>query len=267
MNTSDNKDWKKDEDYEEYEIEDVELVGGSWEVSLEFSLRVFWARAPGLPQPRKGRILRLFGMSTYTEPRGMVLMDKDEATGKLIFYRSDEDNKVYLVDQERAQAEVRAEVYKRNKDELSARLEALPKALRNRILRLCHDHADPEWWRAAHLAAEIEVSEHAWRVSLLIPDSEQMEIFLSLPDPAKLASVYGQMVTPTSEQNENDIDPRLLGTKWNMNLTRAQMEVVRTLSILLVDPDPREEVLHEVPTGTPIQSADDLIALLNIESE
>lgn len=236
--------WEEDFDFEEYEVEDVELdrVNARWVVTLEYELRVQWPRGRGAPQPRKGQTLRMYGVADEnTEPRGMILYVKEDQP-RVIFYRTEVEHQLYLIELEVRDEALRREAYEAKKEEINERFGRLLRPLRDRIEFLRHGAADPEWWNAAYLEQEIKLSEHAMWAWMVRNDPIQLGIFLSLPNAQKISSVFSML----REQRKEEGDDRLDGVVFDPHLTPQEIEYVRFMATQLVSEDADQKRLNEV---------------------
>jgi len=254
--------WEDDLDYEEYEIEEVELdrENRRWIAALEFGLRVQWARGGGMPQPRKGQTLRMFGVADEeTDPRGMVLFIK-EGVGRVVYYRDEIHHHLYLIEREVADEHFRRERYEQNKEVLSARLEDLVKPLRRRIEHLRNEAKDAEWWNAAYLEEELLISEHVDRLVFLIPEYVQLtNVFLGLPHAQKMSSVFA-MLREQKKSVEGWAPPE--GFVFHSDLTPGQVKHLRRVAEAAAHPESDQEMLNAVGVARPHPSADEMIASL-----
>jgi len=254
--------WEDDLDYEEYEIEEVELdrENRRWIAALEFGLRVQWARGGGMPQPRKGQTLRMFGVADEeTDPRGMVLFIKEEV-GRVVYYRDEIHHHLYLIEREVADEHFRRERYEQNKEVLSARLEDLVKPLRRRIEHLRNEAKDAEWWNAAYLEEELLISEHVDRLVFLIPEYVQLtNVFLGLPHAQKMSSVFA-MLREQKKSVEGWAPPE--GFVFHSDLTPGQVKHLRRVAEAAAHPESDQEMLNAVDVARPHPSADEMIASL-----
>lgn len=257
--------WEEDFDFEEYEIEEVELdrENARWIVSLEYGLRVQWGRGRGNPQPRKGQTLRLYGVADEeTEPRGMVVMVKEDQP-RVLFYRTDVEHQLYLIQLEVAEEQHRRERYAALKDELAERQARLIRPLHQRIETLREGaDVDPDWWNAAYLEQELRLSEHAMWTWMVEPDPIQMGIFLSLPNAQKISSVFSML----REQRKEEGDDRLAGVVFDPHLTPKEIARVRELATLLGAEHAEQQDLNGLGVFRPRLTVEHMIAALPEEA-
>lgn len=237
--------WEDDFDFEEYEVQDVELdrENGRWIVSLEFGLRVQWPRGRGAPQPRKGQTLRMYGVADEeTEPRGMVLYVKEDQP-RAIFYRTEIEQQLHLIELEVRDEDLRWKTYESNREKIAERFCGLVRPFRERIEFLREQSKEPsEWWDAAYLEQEVKLSEHAMWAWKVRPEPTQLGIFLSLPNVQKLSSVFSML----REELTHKGDDSLAGVVFDPHLTPKEVDRVRLLATQLVDEESDQAAFNAI---------------------
>lgn len=204
--------WTENDVFEDYLIEETDLdrdsgPAGQWKVTLEHGLEVAWPRGDGHPQPRKGQTTRLFG--DVLHPWGLqgIVVGKDsdaldEGKGKVVFYRTAEEQAVYVEEKERAALEDRLKRYEEHAEDFEARVSALPAEYQDQIYNAKEGAADKAFYLAFEYEVEIVKYEHAYMLVMTTDTRASLETFMALPSQSKMGSVWGHMADARLEELE-----------------------------------------------------------------
>lgn len=188
--------WQEDQDYEEYEIVEVELdrsnpsegERGMWVAKLEFDFVLRWARGGGTPQPKVGQTCRVFGdIDGKWGPRGVVIGEK------VAFFRTPEAQ-VEWVDAREAEIYVEAKLsFSLREKELQERLTQLPETLRVRIDAVRQEAEDKQRFDVYELELEIVKHEHGHMMTLVADDLATLETFSMIPQQRQMGYSWNAM--------------------------------------------------------------------------
>lgn len=185
--------WRSDEDFEEYEIEGVDLdrdegERGTWVAKLEFGFILRWPRGGKAPQPKVGHTARVFGdIDGKWGPRGVVVNEK------VGFYRTPEEQVKFVEAQESALYIEAKLVFAVKEKELQDRLSALPEKLRTRIEAARETAEDKELFNVNELEAEIIKHEHGHMIALVVDSLPTLETFSMIPALGQMSYSWNAM--------------------------------------------------------------------------
>ncbi len=173
--------WLADNDFEEYEIKEVDLERdegerGMWVAKLEFDFVLRWPRGGKSPQPKAGQLCRVFGdIDGKWGPRGVVVEQK------MAFYRTPEEQ-VKWVETREDEVYIEAKLlFSTREKELQDRLQLLPEKLRTRIAAAREAADNQEHFEVYELEMEILKHEHAHMLALVVDGLPTLETFSMIP--------------------------------------------------------------------------------------
>jgi hypothetical protein len=189
----DSVDWSNDEDYEEYEIKEVQLdrdqgERGLWVAKLEFDFILRWPRGGKAPQPKVGQTCRVFGdIEGKWGPRGVVVNEK------VAFFRTPE-NQVKWVEAQESAVYIEAKLtFNTREKELQVRIQLLPEHLRTRIDAAREVAEDKERFDVYELEVEIIKYEHAHMLALVVDGLPTLETFSMIPVQTQMGYSWNAM--------------------------------------------------------------------------
>lgn len=186
-------DWKADNDFEEYEVKEVELdrdegEKGTWVAKLEFDFVLRWPRGAGAPQPKVGQTCRVYGDVDGTwGPRGVVV---DE---KVAYFRTPEEQVEWVKHREAEVYEEAELLFKQREEEFRERLNLLPANLRARIEAARASSDDAERFDVYELEVEIIKHEHAHMIALVMDNEFTLDTFSRIPNQGQMGYSWNAM--------------------------------------------------------------------------
>ena len=185
--------WQADEDFEEYEVKEVELdrdegERGTWVAKLEFDFVLRWPRGGKSPQPKVGQTCRVFGdIDGKWGPRGIVIAEK------IAFFRTPEDQ-VKWVELQEDQVYIEAKLlFSIKEKELQARMKLLPEKLSTRVEAAREAADDKERFDVYELEVEIVKHEHGHMVALVVDGLPTLETFSMIPSQPQMSYSWNAM--------------------------------------------------------------------------
>ena len=185
--------WRHDNDFEEYEVKEVELdrdtgERGTWVVKLEFGFILQWPRGAGAPQPKAGQTARVYGdVDGVWGPRGVVIEDK------VAYFRTPEEQVEYVKQREAEVYQEAKVLFKEREEEIRERLDLLPDNLRKRVQAARASTDDKEEFDVYELEVEVIKHEHAHMIALVMDSEATLDTFSRIPNQGQMGYSWNAM--------------------------------------------------------------------------
>lgn len=185
--------WKKDNDFEEYTIQEVDLdrdegERGTWVVKVDFGFELHWPRGGGAPQPKVGQVVRVFGNVEHAwGPRGVVIEDK------VAFFRTIAEHEEWMEQREEEAYREAVVLFREREPELRERFGLLPEELRQRIEAARAVVKDKERFDVFEFEVEIIKHEHAHMIALVMDNEATFETFSLIPNQNQMGYSWNAM--------------------------------------------------------------------------